>query len=174
VHRPCMLPSAKYPSCPLSRQLYRSTYGPPLHSSSDKCVRCRRPHFPCRLQGAQGIEEAVTKHLGIHIGQTTPDGFFTLGEMECMGACVNAPMVAIADYTKVGCGTQMGAPGVALMGMGTRPKKGQSRAVVCRSYWVDVMMLYIPAGLPASCALASLRPVYRPRRGDGSLARLSW
>ena len=26
---------------------------------------------------------------------------FTLGEMECMGACVNAPMVAIADYTKV-------------------------------------------------------------------------
>jgi NADH dehydrogenase (ubiquinone) flavoprotein 2 len=26
---------------------------------------------------------------------------FTLGEMECMGACVNAPMIAIADYTKV-------------------------------------------------------------------------
>ena len=28
---------------------------------------------------------------------------FTLGEMECMGACVNAPMVAIADYTNVSC-----------------------------------------------------------------------
>lgn len=55
---------------------------------------------PCRLQGAQKIEEAVTKHLGIQIGQTTSDGWFTLGEMECMGACVNAPMVAIADYTK--------------------------------------------------------------------------
>ncbi len=41
------------------------------------------------------------KHLGIHIGETTPCGTFTLGEMECMGACVNAPMVAIADYTKV-------------------------------------------------------------------------
>jgi len=27
---------------------------------------------------------------------------FTLGEMECMGACVNAPMIAVADYTKVG------------------------------------------------------------------------
>jgi NADH dehydrogenase (ubiquinone) flavoprotein 2 len=25
---------------------------------------------------------------------------FTLGEMECMGACVNAPMIAVADYTK--------------------------------------------------------------------------
>lgn len=55
---------------------------------------------PCRLQGSQGIEAAITKHLGIHVGQTTPDGMFTLGEMECMGACVNAPMVAIADYTK--------------------------------------------------------------------------
>lgn len=36
------------------------------------------------------------KELGIHIGETTNDGMFTLGEMECMGACVNAPMIAIA------------------------------------------------------------------------------
>ena len=35
------------------------------------------------------------------MGETTKDGMFTLGEMECMGACVNAPMVAIADYTNV-------------------------------------------------------------------------
>jgi NADH dehydrogenase (ubiquinone) flavoprotein 2 len=28
------------------------------------------------------------------------DGLFTLGEMECMGACVNAPMIAIADYSQ--------------------------------------------------------------------------
>ena len=50
----------------------------------------------CRLQGAQRIEEALVKELGIHIGETTADGMFTLGEMECMGACVNAPMIAIA------------------------------------------------------------------------------
>jgi NADH dehydrogenase (ubiquinone) flavoprotein 2 len=50
----------------------------------------------CRLQGAQKIEEALVKELGIHIGETTSDGLFTLGEMECMGACVNAPMIAIA------------------------------------------------------------------------------
>jgi len=55
---------------------------------------------PCRLQGAQGIESALVKHLGIHIGETTPDGMFTLGEMECMGACANAPMICVADYTK--------------------------------------------------------------------------
>lgn len=53
----------------------------------------------CRLNGAQHIEKALTSHLGIHIGETTKDGMFTLGEMECMGACVNAPMVAVADYT---------------------------------------------------------------------------
>jgi NADH:ubiquinone oxidoreductase subunit E len=58
--------------------------------------------FPRRLQGSQGIEAALVKHLGIHVGETTADGMFTLGEMECMGACVNAPMVAIADYTKGG------------------------------------------------------------------------
>jgi NADH dehydrogenase (ubiquinone) flavoprotein 2 len=55
---------------------------------------------PCRLQGAQGIEKALSEHLGVHVGETTADGLFTLGEMECMGACVNAPMIAIADYTK--------------------------------------------------------------------------
>jgi len=54
---------------------------------------------PCRLNGSQKIEAALTEHLGIHVGETTKDGMFTLGEMECMGACVNAPMVAIADYT---------------------------------------------------------------------------
>ncbi|WIA20676.1 hypothetical protein OEZ85_005051 [Tetradesmus obliquus] len=54
---------------------------------------------PCRLQGAQHIEHALVDKLGIHIGETTADGMFTLGEMECMGACVNAPMIAIADYT---------------------------------------------------------------------------
>jgi NADH dehydrogenase (ubiquinone) flavoprotein 2 len=54
---------------------------------------------PCRLQGSQGIEAALVERLGIHVGETTADGKFTLGEMECMGACVNAPMVAVADYT---------------------------------------------------------------------------
>ena len=54
---------------------------------------------PCRLQGAQHIQAALEKHLGIHLGQTTQDGMFTLGEMECMGACVNAPMVVVSDYS---------------------------------------------------------------------------
>lgn len=60
------------------------------------CTTC----MLCRLNGAQHVEKALTSHLGIHIGETTKDGMFTLGEMECMGACVNAPMIAVADYTR--------------------------------------------------------------------------
>mmetsp|Transcript_14570 Transcript_14570/g.41510 ORF Transcript_14570/g.41510 Transcript_14570/m.41510 type:complete len:318 (-) Transcript_14570:1049-2002(-) len=55
---------------------------------------------PCMLQGSKKIYGALKEELGVDYGQTTSDGMFTLGEMECMGACVNAPMIAIADYTK--------------------------------------------------------------------------
>lgn len=55
---------------------------------------------PCMLQGAEGIYQAISSHLGVGYGGTTQDGMFTLSEMECMGACVNAPMIAVADYTK--------------------------------------------------------------------------
>ena len=34
---------------------------------------------------------------GIDAGETTPDGIFTLTEVECLGACVNAPMIQIND-----------------------------------------------------------------------------
>ena len=54
---------------------------------------------PCMLQGAKGIYKAISDHLGIVYGQTTEDKLFTLSEMECMGACVNAPMIAVADYS---------------------------------------------------------------------------
>ena len=40
---------------------------------------------------------AIESHLGIHPGQTTEDGLFTFSEVECLGACVNAPMVQIND-----------------------------------------------------------------------------
>lgn len=55
---------------------------------------------PCMLQGARTIYKTITDHLGIHYGETTEDGMFTLSEMECMGSCVNAPMITIADYSR--------------------------------------------------------------------------
>jgi len=56
---------------------------------------------PCRLGGAEKIELALKKHLGLkEYGESTKDGLFTLSEMECMGACVNAPMITVADYSQ--------------------------------------------------------------------------
>ncbi|KAB8272563.1 thioredoxin-like [2Fe-2S] ferredoxin-domain-containing protein [Aspergillus sergii] len=54
---------------------------------------------PCQLGGCGStkILEAIQEHLGITPGHTTEDGLFTLLEVECLGACVNAPMVQIND-----------------------------------------------------------------------------
>ncbi len=52
---------------------------------------------PCWLRGSDGIVGACQKKLGIGVGETTEDGKFTLTEVECLGACVNAPMVQINE-----------------------------------------------------------------------------
>ncbi|KAK2750621.1 NADH:ubiquinone oxidoreductase 24 [Myotisia sp. PD_48] len=55
---------------------------------------------PCQLGGcgSDKIVKAITDHLGVSShGQTTPDKLFTVLEVECLGACVNAPMVQIND-----------------------------------------------------------------------------
>lgn len=52
---------------------------------------------PCMLCGSGDVVKACEDHLGVHTGETTKDGMFTLMEVECLGACVNAPMVQIND-----------------------------------------------------------------------------
>jgi NADH-quinone oxidoreductase E subunit len=52
---------------------------------------------PCWLRGSDEVTTACKKKLGIDIGETTKDGKFTLIEVECLGACVNAPVVQIND-----------------------------------------------------------------------------
>lgn len=47
--------------------------------------------------GSDKIVDAITSHLGVGLGETTPDKKFTLLEVECLGACSNAPMVQIND-----------------------------------------------------------------------------
>ena len=55
---------------------------------------------PCMIRGSREIEETLLKHLGVKRNEVTKDGLFSVGEMECMGCCVNAPMITVADYTK--------------------------------------------------------------------------
>lgn len=52
---------------------------------------------PCWLRGASDVMSACEKHLKIKCGDTTQDGLFTLSEVECLGACVDAPVVQIND-----------------------------------------------------------------------------
>ncbi len=52
---------------------------------------------PCWLRGAGDVMDACKKELGIQEKETTKDGIFTLSEVECIGACVNAPVVQIND-----------------------------------------------------------------------------
>ena len=49
------------------------------------------------LRDSDSVMKAIEDHLGIHPGQTTADGLFTFSEVECLGACANAPMVQIND-----------------------------------------------------------------------------
>lgn len=56
-------------------------------------------NISCMLRGGDEIYRFISEKLGISNGQVTPDGLFSLEEVECMGACGGAPMIAInEDY----------------------------------------------------------------------------
>lgn len=51
----------------------------------------------CMLRGSGKILDTVEKHCGVKLGETSADGKFTVSEVECMGACGGAPMLAIGE-----------------------------------------------------------------------------
>ncbi|MDX2095526.1 MAG: NADH-quinone oxidoreductase subunit NuoE [Alphaproteobacteria bacterium] len=53
---------------------------------------------PCWLAGSDAVVKACKDTLGIEMGETTRDGLFTLREVECLGACANAPMVQVDGH----------------------------------------------------------------------------
>lgn len=50
---------------------------------------------PCWLRGSDDVVKACKDELGIDFGEVSKDGKFGLSEVECLGACVNAPMIEI-------------------------------------------------------------------------------
>ena len=52
---------------------------------------------PCWLKGSDEIMRACRDTMGISVGETSADGLFTLSEAECLGACVNAPMMMVSS-----------------------------------------------------------------------------
>ena len=51
----------------------------------------------CGLCGGEEILEALEKKFEIHAGETTEDGYFSLEEVECLGACANAPVMIVNE-----------------------------------------------------------------------------
>jgi NADH-quinone oxidoreductase subunit E len=112
---------------------------------------------PCMLRGSDDVLDACYSR-GLKKGQTTGDGLFTLTEVECLGACANAPMVQVNDdnYEDL-TGESMGAildalargetpkPGPQIdrqtscpVGGPTTLKKMAERNYDYRSQWTDV------------------------------------
>jgi NADH-quinone oxidoreductase subunit E len=53
-------------------------------------------NLPCQLRGGEALAHLEQK-LGVHVGETTADGMFTLQPSECQGACADAPVLLVND-----------------------------------------------------------------------------
>ncbi len=54
-------------------------------------------NLPCQLRDGQAALQHLERKLGIHMGQTTADGMFTLQQSECLGACADSPVLLVND-----------------------------------------------------------------------------
>ena len=78
---------------------------------------------PCMLAGSDDVF-AACKARGLKKGHTTPDGLFTLTEVECLGACTNAPMVQINDDNYEDLTKDSMAAVLDALARGEKPKPG--------------------------------------------------
>ena len=56
-------------------------------------------NLPCQLRDGQKALHYLEHKLGIRMGETTPDGLFTLQQSECLGACADSPVMLVNDCT---------------------------------------------------------------------------
>ena len=56
-------------------------------------------NLPCQLRDGSAALKHLEQKLGILMGQTTPDGMFTLQQSECLGACADSPVMLVNDLT---------------------------------------------------------------------------
>jgi len=56
-------------------------------------------NLPCQLRDGAKALHHLEKKLGISMGETTPDGLFTLQQCECLGACADSPVMLVNDRT---------------------------------------------------------------------------
>jgi NADH-quinone oxidoreductase subunit E len=54
-------------------------------------------NLPCQLRDGGHALKHLEHKLGVHMGETTPDGLFTLQQCECLGACADSPVLLVND-----------------------------------------------------------------------------
>ncbi len=67
------------------------------HKKVGKHKICMCTNVSCMINGSDKMVEHLENKLDIKLGETTKDGRFTLKEVECLGACVGAPMMQIGE-----------------------------------------------------------------------------
>ncbi|MEZ6021872.1 MAG: NADH-quinone oxidoreductase subunit NuoE [Hyphomonadaceae bacterium] len=98
VSEPAIRAIAELLSMPAIRVLEVATFYTMFHLSP-----VGKHHFqlcgttPCMLRGAEDLKEVCRRRIGA-AHKPSADGMFSWEEVECLGACVNAPVVAIDDY----------------------------------------------------------------------------
>ena len=56
-------------------------------------------NLPCQLRDGGKALKYLEQKLDISMGETTPDGMFTLQQCECLGACADSPVLLVNDQT---------------------------------------------------------------------------
>ncbi len=114
---------------------------------------------PCMLRGSDDVF-AACKNRGLVKGRTTPDGLFTLTEVECMGNCASAPMVQINDDNYEDLDYDRMTVILEALGRGETPKPGTQEP---GRHTVE------PVGEPTNlAAMMTANHDYRPEWGSAS------
>ena len=79
---------------------------------------------PCWLRGSDDVVSACKSKLGVELGETTADGKFTVIEVECLGACANAPMMQVNDDYYEDLTADNTAAVLDALAKGDKPKAG--------------------------------------------------
>lgn len=81
---------------------------------------------PCMLRGSDDVMRACYDAAHVKVGQTSEDGLFTLTEVECLGACVNAPVLQVDDDYYEDLDYDRTVALIEALKRGERPKPGST------------------------------------------------
>lgn len=82
---------------------------------------------PCWLRGSDEVRDAIKACTGIkHYGETSADGMFTMSEVECLGGCVNAPILQVDDDYYEDMNAERTTALLEALRRGERPKPGST------------------------------------------------